>query len=367
MKKTRQLVTIGLLATGLVALYGCSSDAMQEEDGGNNNGNIQPVELKIQTSVEMARAATGTEGVVKGEAFAEGDKIAVYANSTNYNSTSNNYAVYVAGSSGSSWTVDGSNHIYLSTEDASIYGVYPHDLEVTYASTAITTSATAAITGLFAGATTAQTDNSNKITLSSSNSTDAINAAPGEKDCMWATASSVSATSPTATLTMAHALALVSFKFYKDASFAGTGKLEKIELKAAESSGEFKTGAATMKLNDGTIDITADTQGTLTRFPYADTSTPGYTLTNSNSSLPGFSFMVYPNTSLAADKVKAIFTIDGVEYPINIPAASGTSNAWAAGYNTAYTVKMSGKEPTLSVSVTKWKDATVSSDLTPIN
>ena len=77
--------------------------------------------------------------------------------------------------------------------------------------------------------------------------------------------------------------------------------------------------------------------------------------------------MVYPNTSLAADKVKAVFTIDGVAYPINIPAASGTSNAWAAGYNTAYTVKMSGKEPTLSVSVTKWQDATVGTDLTPIN
>ena len=367
MKKTRQLVTIGLLATGLVALYGCSSDAMQEEDGGNNNGNIQPVELKIQTSVEMARAAT--EGVVTGEEFAEGDKIAVYANSTNYNSTSNNYAVYVAGSSGSSWTVDGSNHIYLSTEDASIYGVYPHDLEVTHASTAITTSTTAAITGLFAGETTAQSDNSNKIILPSSEPEKVINAAPGEKDCMWATASSVSATSPTATLTMKHALALVSFKFYKDATFQGTGKLTKIELtKADDTSAEFKTGEATMKLSNGEITIgSSATEGTLTRFPYADASTEGYTLTTSSSSLPGFSFMVYPNTSLAADKVKAIFTIDGVEYPINIPAASGTSNAWAAGYNTAYTVKMSGKEPTLSVSVTKWQDATVGTDLTPIN
>jgi hypothetical protein len=361
MKKTRQLVTIGLLATGLVALYGCSSDAMQEEDGGNNNGNIQPVELKIQTSVEMAR--TATEGVVKGDAFADGDTIAVYAHSEHYNNTSNNYALYQL--SGSSWAAMGTtNKIYLSTEDATIYGVYPPKLEVTHNS-AISESTTAAIAGLFTGKADSA-DDGNKITISSASSTDAINAAKGEKDCMWATASSVNATSSTATLAMAHALALVSFKFYKDNTFQGTGSLTKIELTKADTSGEFKTGAATMNISNGTISTTGNDQGTLTRFPYTDT-TPGYTLTTNSSDLPGFSFMVYPNTSLADNKVKAIFTIDGVAYPINIPAVTSNSNEWKAAYNTIYTVKMTGKEPTLSVSVTKWQDATVSSDLTPIN
>ena len=369
MKKTRQLVTIGLLATGLVALYGCSSDAMQGEE---DSGNIQPVELKIRTSVEMARATSGTVGVVTGEAFADGDTIAVYAHSEHYNTTSNNYALYKLNSS--SWGAIGSDKIYLSTEAATIYGVYPPKLEVTHSS-AIDANTTAKITGLFTGKADSA-DDGNKITLSSSSSTDAINAAKGEKDCMWATASgsssTINATSPTATLTMKHALALVSFKFYKDATFQGTGKLTKIELTKADDTGaEFKTGEATMKLSNGDITIASNAkEETLTRFLYADASTEGYTLTNSSGSLPGFSFMVYPNTSLEAKKVKAVFTIDGVDYPINIPAASSSdgSHEWEAGYNTTYTVLMKGKELGItSVTVTDWQTTTVSDELVPID
>ena len=123
-----------------------------------------------------------------------------------------------------------------------------------------------------------------------------------------------------------------------------------------------------MNISSGAITITNNAaEGTLTRFPYTDADTGGYTLTNSNSNLPGFSFMVYPNTSLAANKVKAVFTIDGVKYPINIPAVTSDSNEWAAGYNTIYTVKMKGKELEISVSVTQWADATVSSELVPID
>jgi len=388
MKKTRQLVTIGLLATGLVALYGCSSDAVQGEE---DSGNIQSVELKIRTSVEMARAGSnGTEGVVTGEAFADGDTIAVYAHSGHYNTTSNNYALYKLNSS--SWGAIGTtDKIYLSTEAATIYGVYPPKLEVTHSS-AIDANTTAKITGLFTGKADSA-DDGNKITLPSTSnaansSTETIHTAKGEKDCMWATApgsssgTTIDATSPTATLTMKHALALVSFKFYKEASFQGTGKLTKIKLTKVDTNGEFKTGAATMNISSGTITITDnDTQGTLTRFPYTDTSTEGYTLkalselTGNNESekkatLPAFGILVYPKTGLEADKVKAVFTIDDVDYPINIPAASSSdgSHEWEAGYNTTYTVLMKGKELGItSVTVTDWQTATVSSELVPID
>ncbi|WP_455669188.1 fimbrillin family protein, partial [Phocaeicola sp.] len=208
MKKTRQLVTLGLLATGLVAPYGCSSDAMQEEDGGNNNGNIQPVELKIQTSVEMARAAaTGTEGVVEGDAFAEGDKIAVFSDKN-----ANIKAEYTLGNTANSWTVTSTDHIYLTGETANIYAVYPSTLTLT-SGTTVGTNGTVDITSLFAGESSA--DNNNTITLPGSNPEKEINAAKGEKDYMYATATA-SATSSTASLTMKHALAMVTFKFYKD-------------------------------------------------------------------------------------------------------------------------------------------------------
>lgn len=373
MKKTRQLVTIGLLATGLVALYGCSSDAMQEEDGGNNNGNIQPVELKIQTSVEMARAATGTEGVVKGEAFAEGDKIAVYANSTNYNTTSNNYAVYTAASSGSSlsWSA-GESHIYLSTEKTKIYAVYPSDLTVEHSTSAVTDNTNATGLNLFEGSDTS-TDESTRITVPNSAATPPVYTAKGEKDYMYATpVADKTASDNSASLTMKHALAMISFKFYKDDTFKGTGSLTKIVLENIdENSTTLKTGSASMAIKDGTISNEQDgTNKSLTRYPYKDT-TAGYTLTTitdgDKSNLPTFGMLVYPNTSLADNTVKAVFTIDEVEYPINIPAVTSSSNEWAAGYNTIYTVKMSGKELSISVSVTQWTDATVSNELVPID
>ncbi len=376
MKKTNQLVTIGLLATSLAAFYGCSSDAMQDEDG-VNNGTVQPVELKIRTSVELAR--TATEGVVTGDAFAEGDAIAVFANSTKYNTSSNNNAIYTLGT-GPAWTAtSSSNHIYLSNDPATIYAVYPSTLTVE-TSSAIGTNTTASIQSLFAGDGEGNKD-ACTITLPPNNAEQTINAASGEVDYMYATVSDnakATAKSPTATLTMHHALAMVTFKFYKDDTFVGTGKLTKIELTKADSDGEFETGTATMKLGDGAITVTGSNGGTLTRFPNSNGATDGYTIaklpTTSNNAaenkaaIPGFSMLVYPKTDLAANKVQAKFTIDGLTYPVNLPAANqgGASNEWAAGYNTIYTVKMTGNELGISVSVAQWGSAVVGGDLTPI-
>ncbi len=374
MKKTRQLVTIGLLATGLVALYGCSSDAMQGEE---DSGNIQPVELKIRTSVEMARAeSNGTEGVVKGTSFIAGDKIAVYANSTHYNTTSNNNAVYTAASDGSSlsWSVVGAgSKIYLSTEKTKIYAVYPSTLTVEHSS-AVTDNTNATGLNLFEGSDTS-TDESTRITVPNSAATPPVYTAKGEKDYMYATpVEDKTASDNSASLTMKHALAMISFKFYKDDTFKGTGSLTKIVLENIDkNSTTLKTGSASMAIKDGTISNEQDgTNKSLTRYPYKDT-TAGYTLTaattdDAKKALPAFGMLAYPNTSLADNTVKAVFTIDEVEYPINIPAATSSSNEWAAGYNTTYTVKMKGKELGItSVTVTDWQTTTVSDELVPID
>lgn len=392
MKKTRQLVTIGLLATGLVALYGCSSDAVQGEE---DSGNIQPVELKIRTSVEMARATSGTVGVVTGEAFKANDAIAVYAHSSHYNTTSNNNAVYTAASDGSSlsWSA-GESHIYLSTEEATIYAVYPSTLTVN-ASSGVSASTTTSVS-LFAGD-SSDNKNASTITLLQNNPEQSINAASGETDYMYATASAdasnnagtndntsnnakATAENPNVTLTMHHALALVTFRFYKDNTFAGAGKLTKIALQKAGDDKAFKTSGATMNISSGAIDASSGSDGTLIRFTNSYNKNDGYeiaTLPSTGSSeeehkaaIPGFSMLVYPNTSLADNTVKAVFTIDEVEYPINIPAASSSegSHEWAAGYNTTYTVKMKGKELGItSVTVTDWQTATVGDELVPID
>ncbi|MCD7923465.1 MAG: fimbrillin family protein [Bacteroides sp.] len=381
MKKTRQLVTIGLLATGLVALYGCSSDI----EGESGDKKVQPVELKVQTSITLGRALDPTtKGAITGTAFTENDKIAVYANSSNYNSANNNYAVYKFASS--SWASEAGNKIYLSIEDATIYAVYPHDLTVEHTS-AVSGTTTASGLLLHEGG-TSSADNNNKIDLNNA-ATGNIHAAQGEIDFMYATpATERNATTQEkckATLAMQHALAMISFKFYKDDTFNGDGKLTKIELKDTdETPSVFKTGNATMQIGDGTISVADNgSNKKLTRFLYTNSTTEGYTLLKlsevsisggSSSSdddkkayLPAFSMLAYPLASFGEDKIKATFTIDGLDYTMSLPELeSGHSdNFWKAGYNTIYTVKMSGKEPTLSVSVTEWQDASVG-DIAPI-
>ena len=121
----KQIETTGLLAMCMLVMSACSNT---EEVAGENSDKL--VELQIAPSIIQARAVSAT-GAITGTSFAENSSIAVYANSTKTNNTSNNFAIYTYGGSG--WS-SGEDKIYLSSEDATIYANYPSTVTATYSS-----------------------------------------------------------------------------------------------------------------------------------------------------------------------------------------------------------------------------------------
>lgn len=353
MNKQRIIISLGIVC--IASLCSCSHN--EETEDAN-----QPVELGIKTSIALTRA------VETGEAFTDGQYIAVYANSTTTNTTTNNYAVYTFTSN--AWGASSSDKIYLSAEPATIYAHYPAysgtgtstPLKVNdYTTSGVTASSTVNVS-TFEGVTTGADDN-NKITITGSSNTNDINAAPGETDYMYATkpndtsqpqASNGKSTAPNSALTksvnlqMNHALTMVSFRIYKDENYHNTGKLTKIELKNASGNTPLSKASTsnftTMNISDGTITLPGSNQeaAVYTRYIYQN-SDAGYTIKEAPSgsnpeNSPAFSILVFPVASISANAIKVTFTIDGTPYEISIPSSSGTS--WQAGNNNIYKVTM---------------------------
>ena len=351
----KQIRFIGLGIACMTFLCSCSHNEETEESN-------RPVELAVNTSIALTRA------IETGTTFANGQSIAVYANSITTNATTNNYALYTYASSGSKWSASGSDKIYLSAEPATIYAHYPAysgmstPLKVNDLATSGVTASSTVNVATFEG-TSASADDNNKITLTGSSNTADINAAPGETDYMYATKSSSteqpqasngkstgsnSSLTKSVDLQMNHALSMVSFRIYKDENYHNTGKLTKIELKNAGSNTPLSKANAghntTMKISDGTIAIPSDNQegAVYTRYLYND-SNAGYTIQKApgNSdpeNSPAFSILVFPIASIPANAIKVTFTIDGTPYEISIPSSG--SAQWEAGNNNIYKVTM---------------------------
>lgn len=369
----KRIITIGILAAYAVVLCGCSNN--EETDDTN-----KPEELNVNTSIKLSRA------IETGTSFANGQYIAVYAHSDNTNTTTNNYAVYRLNTS--TWGATGNDKIYLSAEPATIYAHYPaytgsgtgSPLKVNSLGNGVTTSSTVNIS-TFEGTTGAADDN-NKIIVKSSD-TNSINAAPGEVDYMYATkpndnkqpqASNGKSTTPNAALTksvnlqMNHALAMVSFRVYKDANYNNTGKLTKIELKNASGNAPLSKAKqgnnTTMNISTGSVTLPAgQTEAAVyTRFMYTDTNL-GYTIKEApaggaTDNSPAFSILVFPLTSsITANSISAIFTIDDTPYTVSIP--SGDNVTWEAGKNYIYTVTMNSIELEIgNVTIKQWSNQT---------
>lgn len=367
----RQIRKVGMIAISLATLYACTNDDEYKDEN-------EPRDLKIQTSISLARS------YIDGTAFTKDTLLAVYANNTTSNNKSNNYAVYKY--SGTAWEFNGSDKIQLTAEDATIYAHYPAGgtYVITHSSAAVNGNSTLAI-GLFEGSTSA--DDGNKIFVASDNKAN-INAAKGEVDFMYSAKddgthptanngkkSGGKATDHTVTLTMRHALSMVSFRVYNDKTYTHTGSLTKIQLKNKDSNTTLNKGtSATMKLGDGGITISgAATAATFTRFIYTGTSgssTEGFTLgkfDNANAAkeqTPAFSMLVYPDNTDNKSTIEAIFTVDGTEYPVALPTSG---QAWGKGKNYIYTVKLNGKELGLgTVSIVAWEASEIGAELIPV-
>lgn len=318
-----------LALPGMLLMAGCDKSASPEQE------NNEPVELQITPTVALTRSAVQDVSGL--------DEVAVYATGSDY-AAGNNYAVYTK--ENSKWTNNGTDHIYLTNTDATICGYYPTTTK--FDASAETIPVTVNETGAIAAI-----DNSTGTAIAS---------ASAEVDYMYATkVSSVNNKSGNnVTLVMNHALSMVSFRVYKAADYKGPGNLTKVVMENVGIGTTLSKGTSpTMNITTGAINEGAAEQAVYTR------TITNYTLTSTANGSKKFSILVLP-TSSAISNIKATFTIDGADYPVNLtePAAAGTEGKWKAGYNNLYTVKMGGTDLSITtVTVTPWKETAVSGDL----
>lgn len=372
----------------LLLAVGCSESILPE---GQDTG---VAELQVSPQVVLTRGAidAGSDASAVGNALGS---IAVYANSKTTNKTTNNYGLYTYSSSkwGNSSTTD---KIYLSAEEATIYAHYPAyqpgssgefqssgtALKASESSGEYTDNSTINIS-VFPGKSGEANatidfqsiDNSDGQTSTK----DKILAASGEVDYMYADQSTgVKAsykkddTNKTGkvTLTMKHALAMVSFRVYADHTYKNTGAFSKLVL-ANKTSGTtiLKNGGTnpTMKIKDGTITVGQSPEAvTYTRdienymLPKAASSDASAATVAKNSARKA-SILVLPESTADKSTVEATLTIDDQDYKVALP---GSGSAWEAGKNYLYTVKLSGSELVISsVTVTEWTTVASSTDL----
>lgn len=369
----------------LLLAVGCGESILPE---GQDTG---VAELQVSPQVVLTRGAidAGSDASAVGTALGS---IAVYANSTTTNKTTNNYGLYTYSSS--AWG-SATDKIYLSAEEATIYAHYPAyqpgsngefqssgtALKATNPSGEYTESSTINIS-VFPGKSGdanatidfQSTDNSDGQTSTK----DKILAASGEVDYMYADQGSTGVKASykngsdsktgKVTLAMKHALAMVSFRVYADHTYKNTGAFTKLVLANKSGNTTLNNGASpTMKIKDGTITVGQGPAAvTYTRdianytLPKAASSDASAATTAKNNARKA-SILVLPESTADKSTVEATLTIDNQDYKVALP---DSNSAWEAGKNYLYTVKLSGSELVISsVTVTQWTTVASSTDL----
>lgn len=373
----------------LLLAVGCSESILPE---GQDTG---VAELQVSPQVVLTRGAidAGSDASAVGKALGS---IAVYANSKTTNKTTNNYGLYTYSSS--AWGNSATDKIYLSAEEATIYAHYPAyqpgnngefqssgtALKATNSSGEYTESSTINIS-VFpgkSGDTNAKIDfNPTDNSDSQTSTKDKILAASGEVDYMYADQGSTGVKASykngsdsktgKVTLTMKHALAMVSFRVYADHTYKNTGAFTKLVLanKSGDTKNVLNNGGTTpaMKIKDGTITLGSSPAAvTYTRdianytLSKATADTDQARATAKNNAMKA-SILVLPENTADKSTVEATLTIDNQDYKVALP---GSNSAWKAGENYLYTVKLSGSELVISsVTVTEWTTVASSTDL----
>lgn len=117
--KNKRLIYSAFLSGILIAAIGCSENEQSVPLDEN-----ELIELQVSPKVTLTRSAiNGGEQTGNGANVMQ--NIAVYAQSTTTNTDAkkNNYAIYTLGSG--TWSNSGTDKIYLSSEDATVYAYYP--------------------------------------------------------------------------------------------------------------------------------------------------------------------------------------------------------------------------------------------------
>ena len=283
-----------------------------------------PVPLSIDASIGITSEIM-SRSLVSGTSFGDGSDIGIFVTGTGYTPV---VTIYTSSTSEDNTTWTTQSPIYLTKNEATVYGFYP----VTEPSTS--------------DAITADTEAKTiPVTIAPSYSVFTIPAS--QADYLYATDGSsattmetVSKTSPNASLTFYHALSQLSFIVNKAEDFGGTGSLTSLKVTASDNI----TGSGTLKLNGSGITL-SETASKSIELTGSDTIN-AYSATPSTNVIA--TALVAPLTT--SQNVKLTMTIDGVDYTGTISNAE-----WEAGSNYIYTVTVGGGTLTItSVSIQDW-------------
>lgn len=326
----KKFYAMAVMTAMLVGATSCSNDdEMATPEGPEQSRSL---------IVENVGVSALTRSGITANSFTSGETLGLYIYRGNgiaeaYNDASSTIPTvnvpYVQGAGGWSAT----QPIILSSVVGKVYSYYP------YAAGNNTQDGTAIPVSVAANQGTGQSDGVKDVTEQS--------------DYMYGTVvSGISNKAPQVSLTMNHALAMVSFKFVQtsDATikYPGEGKVSSIVLKNKTGKEVIKQGDATMHIGTGAI--TGGTAGSITLAPDASA-----TLMDVTDAAKMPRLLLYPVAALAADDAEVTVTVDGNDYTIALPELAA---GYVAGSNYLYTftLKGTGLEVT-NVTITEWVDA----------
>ena len=285
-----------------------------------------PVPLSIDATIGISSEIT-SRSLVSGSSFGNGSDIGIFVTGTGYTPVVTIYTY-----DGSAWslrTTPAQSPIYLTKNEATVYGFFP----VTEPSTSQPITANTS-------------DKTIPVTIASSYS--GFTVPESQADYLYATDGNsattmekVSKASSTALLTFYHALSQLSFIVNKAEDFGGTGNLTSLSVTAASSN---ITGTGTLKLDGTGI--------TLSGSPSKSITMTGSVIINAYNTTPSSNVIAKALVApfATAQNVTLNMTIDGQDY-------TGTINdvTWTAGSNHVYTVTVGGGTLTISpVSIKDW-------------
>lgn len=282
----------------VVAFTSCNKD--------NNSDEIYPTEslLSVKTDLgEMLSRAAMPSGSEMGLYITSGSLGSVYDNTTSNNNVK-------AVSSGSGWILTPA--VYLSANNATIYAYTPYSTSVT-AGTSVP-----------------------------------VSVGTGKADyCYGKSTGTINAKSPSATISMNHALTKVRFKLSKTSTYTGAGKLTEISVNGSTNNTVCASG--TLDISTGKITATTSSSHVVTQ-----TNASGlYTITTTTSDAIAAALdMALIPASFAEKEINIAFTIDSKIFNFSVPAGS-----WEKGKINTYTLSLGGAGLTMAnanVTVEDW-------------
>lgn len=335
----------------------CSS----EDPSGTETPDSSSGILKISATTAISNVGVSKRAVVS--AFSATDYIGIFIDDAGtdavYTPVSTVFTTANTGTSWSlshqyistAWTNSGTTPIYLSANQASVYGYYPTLEPGGTVPTFIipnTENKTIPVTIKGGDATT------NAGTFNASDQTDYMYAFGTTTLATTPAVATVDKDNAMASLTFMHALTEVSLTISKKVDFGGVGSLTNIELSTSSETYKFSAGTGSLNLSDGNL-----TTSSVDNLYFASSGGVAINEYGASSPTTTATLLLAPATIGAGGtpSVTLKLTIDGQVYEGLIPVT--TIAQWEAGKNYTYTVTVGGGELSItSVAIAAWDPIT---------